>query len=166
MDLATYFERSAPFCIHYPDRRLDAYAHGLMAEVGEVLEAIAWAADRVLSRDLLHELGDVAWNLVQAARAVGLTPELLEPDRGVLPAVASDLSCERVFVSSCARLSGVLEKSHRRGANGRELEEARAVLPQAWKALLTLAYRNGFSMRQVMDTNIEKLSARYAKEER
>lgn len=162
MNLPDYFEASPRFDRHYPDGRLDAYAHGLMAEVGEVMEALS--IPTVLSRELLHELGDVAWNVVQAARITGLTPALLEPNRGVLPEITSDLACERAFVAACAKLSGILEKTHRRGSNGTELAEARTVLPHAWKALLTMAYRNGFSMRQVLDANIEKLTVRYGKE--
>jgi NTP pyrophosphatase (non-canonical NTP hydrolase) len=161
VNLADYFDKSARFCTHYPDSRLDAYAHGLMAEVGEVEEALMRG---LRGEDLLLEFGDVAWNIVQAAGMVGLTPnDILKSYQYVRVEMGQT---ERRFVVACSKVSGLLEKSHRKGrSEDAELHGRLLVaIPAAWQSLNVLASLYGYTMARVMAANIEKLTVRYGKE--
>lgn len=164
MDLATYFERSAPFCDHDPEMGLlSAYAHGLMAEVGEVLEELRV---RHHGAELVHELGDCAWYIVQAARVTGLTARDLLRSRDYFNGPGHET--ERYFVSACAKVSGLLEKMHRHGRSEDPDLHGRlwVAIPAAWKALALLAHQYCHTPAGLLDANISKLSARYAKEEK
>lgn len=75
MDVETYTQEARRFDNHQDGRLLDALVHGVAAEVGEVMACLE---DRNHGVDLLHELGDVKWNLIRLADELGYDPgELL-----------------------------------------------------------------------------------------
>jgi NTP pyrophosphatase (non-canonical NTP hydrolase) len=160
VDLAAYFEASARFCKHYESSRLDAYAHGLMAEVGEVARVIG---DRDYGA-LLLELGDVAWNIVQLARLVGYDVSGFLKHGWGPP--AGDLEGLADLVAFASKVSGVMEKRHRNAGGDDQwaMSNIHALLHPAYQSWAVVVRRYGYTPAQVFAANIEKLTVRYGKE--
>lgn len=158
MDIETYMREARRFDNHKPETMLDALAHGLMAEVGEVMECIVRDAPR---GDLLLELGDVKWNLIRLADEVGHDPnELLHYTWGPF---VSDMEAAGNLVFYCSKVSGLLEKRCRDVPVAWELRaEIAHKLHAAWQSLARIGDRFGFTPAQVSQANIDKLTARYA----
>ena len=164
MEIVTYMREAKRFDNHRPEAMLDALAHGLMAEVGEVVDCVARAD---YGRDFLAECGDVAWNLARLADEVGYTPALLGERSWSPPHGGVHAKDDLVLFAS--RVSGLMEKSHRvPHANQApfDYEYLRHAVGhfvhRAWLVLTVLAERHGFDMEQVMQANITKLHARHA----
>lgn len=158
MDIETYMREAARFDNHTDAGMLDALAHGVQAEAGEVLECVlfGWSGD-----ELLHEMGDVAWGLGQLARHTGFAAHRFTD----LSWAADDTAVRHAarLAAFCSKLSGVMEKSHRTTHADLDVHQAiRACLHDAWQALICVASSYGYSMEQVMQANIDKLTARYA----
>jgi NTP pyrophosphatase (non-canonical NTP hydrolase) len=158
VDIETYMREARRFDNHRPEAMLDALTHGLMAEVGEVVESVLCRAPR---SELLLELGDVKWNLIRLADEVGLDPsELLKYGWG--PA-SSDVEAVGYLVLYCSKVSSLMEKNHRTAPVPWKLEaEVAHRLHGAWQALARLGDRFGCTPAQVSQANIDKLTARYA----
>lgn len=158
MDIETYMREARRFDNHKPETMLDALAHGLMAEVGEVVECVG---NKSVGLALFHELGDVAWNLARLADETGTDPESLAFPRTGPP--EDRVVGAAILTVRAAHISGLLEKSHRAAPPSWHLrEEIGRLLFLAWQALSALADRCGYAMEGVMQANIDKLTARYA----
>jgi NTP pyrophosphatase (non-canonical NTP hydrolase) len=158
VDIETYMREARRFDNHRPETMLDALAHGLMAEVGEVMECIVRGAPR---GDLLLELGDVKWNLIRLADEVGHDPnELLRYGWGPF---TSDIEAAGNLVFYCSKMSGLMEKWYRETPVSWEMgAEIAHKLHAAWQSLNRLGDRYGFTPAQVSQANIDKLTRRYA----
>lgn len=159
MDITTYMREARRFDNHRPETMLDALAHGLMAEVGEVAECIAYGE---YGRELVYELGDVAWNLVRLADELDMEPDdLFLSDRPSPPVAGRDLA---LLVSRASKVAGVLEKSHRTTlpADWKTKNRLRREVGGAWWAWRVLVERCNRVPAEVMQVNIEKLHERYA----
>jgi hypothetical protein len=158
VDIETYMREAKRFGNHREDVLWASLIHGLTAEAGEVMEACS--AGNV-GNELLSELGDVAWNIVRftdvTATGVRWLTEPVEFER--LPYLDPD----RALSIACAKVSGLMEKWGRdRVAHWpTELEVANA-LGFAWQTLARAAEVYGWTMSDVMQANIDKLTARYA----
>lgn len=158
MDIETYMREARRFDNHRPETMLDALAHGLMAEVGEVAECVGRGTP---GEGLLLELGDVKWNLIRLVDVVGYDPFRLlingwpEP-RSVVYALAN-------LVLHTGRIAGVLEKAHRIGWPAENIAaDVSQHLHSSWQALSVLGHWFGYSPALVSEVNIKKLTERYA----
>ena len=159
MDIETYMREARRFDNHRPETMLDALAHGLMAEVGEVAECIGYGD---FGHELLYELGDVAWNLIRLADELDMDPDDLHmSDRASVPLAGRDLA---VLVSRASKVAGVLEKNHRTvtPADWQMKNRLRREVSGAWWAWKMVVERCGRAPADVMQVNITKLTARYA----
>lgn len=159
MDIATYMREARRFDNHKPETMLDALAHGLMAEVGEVAECVAYGD---FGPELVYELGDVAWNLIRLADVMEMEPDDLHlSDRALSPIRGADLA---VLVSRASKVAGVLEKNHRTTtpAEWQLKNRLRREVAGAWWAWKILVERCDRRPSNVMAVNIEKLTRRYA----
>lgn len=158
MDIETYVREARRFDNHQDARVVESLAHGLAAEIGEVWGCVL---DRDHGPNLLHELGDVAWNVARLADEVGLRPaELLRyawgPAEGVEDAAGE-------LVRRGAKISGLLEKWLRTTPPPWELKsEIAHYLHPTWQALTRCSGWFGYRMDHVMQANIDKLTRRYA----
>jgi hypothetical protein len=158
VDIETYMREARRFDNHRPEAMLDALVHGLMAEVGEVWGCLL---DRDYGLGVLHEMGDVAWNVARLADVVGVPPAELVRDQWE-PAV-DDLAAAGELVRHAAAVAGLLEKSHRIVKFPWDLHDRIAqALHETWQALECYAGWHRYGMDVVMRTNIDKLTARYA----
>lgn len=159
MDIETYMREARRFDNHRPETMLDALAHGLMAEVGEVAECIAYGD---FGPELVYELGDVAWNLIRLADVLDMEPDDLHlSDRALEPIRGADLA---VLVSRASKIAGVLEKGHRTvtPADWQMKNRLRREVAGAWWAWKVLVERFNRTPANIMHGNIDKLTARYA----
>ena len=159
MDIETYMREAARFDNHRPETMLDALAHGLMAEVGEVAECIGYGH---FGNELVYELGDVAWNLIRLADELDMEPDDLHMSgRASVPLAGRDLA---VLVSQASKVAGVLEKNHRTvtPAEWQMKNRLRREVSGAWWAWKMVVERCGRAPADVMQANITKLHARYA----
>lgn len=158
MDIETYMREARKFDNHTEALMLASLAHGLLAEAGEVTEAIA--LDR-LGDPLLCELGDVAWNIVRLAEETGTGHQWLTEYVPFEP--QPHLSTDRALSVVCARFAGLMEKWGRnRPAFWPTETEVSIALGQAWQTLAHVAAAHGYDMETVMARNIDKLTRRYA----
>jgi NTP pyrophosphatase (non-canonical NTP hydrolase) len=159
VDIETYMREARRFDNHKPDTMLDALTHGLMAEVGEVAELIAYGEYGI---ELVYELGDVAWNLARLADVLDMEPDdLYLSDRASAPVAGRDLA---VLVSRASKVAGVLEKNHRTTtpAEWKLKNRLRREVAGAWWAWKVLVERCDRRPADVMAVNIDKLTRRYA----
>lgn len=164
MDIETYMREARRFDNHKPEHMLDALAHGLMAEVGEVVECVTRSD---YGPDFLAECGDVTCNLARLADEVGYSTALLG-ERPWKPSLGG-VHAKDDLVLFASRVSGLMEKSHREPHANQapfDYEYLHHAVGQfahrAWCALAVLVERHGYDMAQVMQANIDKLTARYA----
>jgi NTP pyrophosphatase (non-canonical NTP hydrolase) len=158
MDITTYMEQARRFDNHQDGRLIDALVHGVAAEVGEVMACLA---DHNHGTDLLHELGDVKWNLIRLADELDYDPsELLRYGWG--PAGGDVAEAYRLPVYAL-KLSGVMEKWYRTTPTPWAVRtELAHHLHGAWQALAGLGRLYGYSPARVSEANIDKLTRRYA----
>jgi hypothetical protein len=157
MDVQTYMREARRFDNHQEGRLIDALVHGVAAEVGEVMACLA---DRNHGVDLLHELGDVKWNLIRLADELGYDPnEFLRYGWG--PAGGDTAEAYRLPIHAL-KLSGVMEKWYRTTPTPWAVRDELAHhLHAAWQALSRLGYLHGYSPARVSQANIDKLARRY-----
>lgn len=158
MDIGTYMREARRFDNHQDVRLIDALVHGVAAEVGEVMACLDDGNHGV---DLLHELGDVKWNLIRLADELDYdTAELLRYGWG--PAGGDTAEAFRLPVHAL-KLSGVMEKWYRNTTPPWALRtELAHHLHGAWQALASLGKLYGYSPARVSQANIDKLTRRYA----
>lgn len=122
VDIETYMRQAWRFDNHTEAGALDALAHGVQAEAGEVLDCVltGWSGD-----ELLHELGDVTWGLGQLALRTGFPA-----DRFTVGSRSADDTALRsagTLAVMCSKISGVMEKSHRGTHADVDVRQARSI---------------------------------------
>jgi NTP pyrophosphatase (non-canonical NTP hydrolase) len=158
VDIETYMREAVRFDNHREELMLASLTHGLMAEAGEVTEAIAMNR---LGDPLLCELGDVAWNIARLAGELDIESWWLTEEVEFEP--QPHLTPDRALTVVCSRFAGLMEKNGRESGQYRpDVSDLSTALGQAWQTLTHVAAAYGYGMAEVMQRNLAKLHARYA----
>lgn len=165
MNIVEYMEAARRFDNHHEGPgMIDALVHGAVNEAIELWEEfhvedefLSWTAIRA-------EIGDVAWNLARLTGELGIEPTEVTCrwDSGTViashPVVAAHAAA--TVLRSVRKLSAFMEKAHRK--NGPPLAEMVPLVVSTWLDLQRVAWRCGWSIYKVMESNIDKLTERYA----
>lgn len=158
MNIQDYTEAAQSFDRHHPDTINDGLVHGLASEATEALQA-CFGRD---TNAFFDELGDVQWYLAMLAFQYSIDVAVLEEaECERCPANVPILSSLAIaLVVESGKLSGQFEKCHRWNDSG-TVAEIQTAIVLVWQRLTWLAWVSGWTMDQVREQNIDKLSARY-----
>lgn len=166
MDIETYMREAARFDNHRQDILLDGLVDGLAAECAELLDEAMRTGWNFSRDDLLSEAGDVQWELARIATcAWANVADLFAAEQIAQPDDDASLFVRAAqLVVEVGKVSGHMEK-HRREVRppvAHTVDNIRLAARTAWTHLAWVAECAGFTMDQVRQANIDKLTARYA----
>lgn len=163
MNIQDYTAAALTFDTHRRGTMLHSLTHGLVSEAIEVMEAclVGDTGDFLAS-----ELGDVMWELASLAHLLSIPLDALEAAEAehASSSLPDPVSFAIELVGQAGRVSALMEKRGRVNYRVPKADLKFQVL-LTWQRLAWLIRLSGWDLGYIREQNIDKLSARYGREE-